>query len=240
MKTELPQYEFNKQIIDATHDLVFAYKPNMAFYEKNGSQGWQALEQTCTYIKSHYPEIFLIADGKRGDIGNTSRMYAESVFNGLSCDAVTVSPYMGKDSVEPFLLKDKWAVLLGLTSNQGSADFQMLRIEGKKHTLFEEILKKTSQWGTTDNLMYVVGATRAEWLKKVRSIIPDHFLLIPGIGAQGGDLDEVMVNGLNKKAGLIINVSRSVLYAGTDHRFADAARTVTLGLRQSIESYLKD
>jgi orotidine-5'-phosphate decarboxylase len=236
--TELPQYEFNKKIIEATHDLVIAYKPNLAFYEMNGAKGWEALEQTCRYIRDHYPEIFLIADGKRGDIGNTARVYAESVFHRLSCDAATLSPYMGRDSVEPFLVKDKWAILLGLTSNEGSSDFQLLRVKEKGNTLFEEVLEKTSHWGTTDNLMYVIGATKAEWLNKVRSIIPDHFLLIPGIGVQGGDLDEVILNGMNKRAGLIINVSRSVLYAGKNRSFAEAARSVTLGLQQKMEPYL--
>ena len=237
--TELPQYEFNKQIIDATHDLVVAFKPNLAFYEKYGSKGWEALEKTCTYIKEHYPDIFLIADGKRGDIGNTSRMYAESVFYRLSCDAVTLSPYMGRDSVEPFLVKDKWAILLALTSNEGSADFQLLRMEEKGSTLFEEVLEKTSHWGTTDNIMYVIGATKAEWLRKVRAIVPDHFLLIPGIGTQGGNLEEVITNGMNKRTGLIINASRSILYAGTGHKFTAAARSATLELRQKMGSCLR-
>lgn len=237
-KTKMPRYEFNKQIIDATHDLVIAYKPNLAFYEIAGSAGWKELEMTCRYIKDHYPEIFLIADGKRGDIGNTSRMYAESVFNNLSCDAATLSPFMGRDSIEPFLLKDKWAILLGLTSNEGSSDFQLLRIEGKGKTLFEEILEKTSSWGTTDNLMYVIGATRVEWLRKVRAIIPGHFLLIPGIGAQGGDMEEVMRYGMNERTGLIINVSRSVLYADPGRQFAAAARSRAFEMQQKMQSFL--
>jgi orotidine-5'-phosphate decarboxylase len=165
-------------------------------------------------------------------------MYAESVFHHLSCDAVTLSPFMGRDSIEPFLVKDKWAIILALTSNEGSADFQLLRTEGKGNHLFEEVLKKTASWGTTDNLIYVIGATRAEWLSKVRAIVPEHFLLIPGIGSQGGDMEEVVRYGMNRRTGLIINASRSVLYAASDRHFALAARSMALHLQQQMQSIL--
>jgi len=238
-ETEYPQFEFNKRIIDATHDLVIAYKPNLAFYEKYGSKGWAELEMTCHYIRQNHPDIFLIADAKRGDIGNTSAMYADAVYNGLACDALTLSPYMGRDSVEPFITGGKWVILLGLTTNAGSADFQLLPLRDKGQLLFERVLQTSSGWGSTDNIMYVVGATRTEWLKKVRAIVPDHFLLIPGIGAQGGKLDEAMEYGLNGVVGLIINASRSIIYADRSEQFDKAARSAAEKLRQQIEDHLR-
>jgi len=238
-ETDHPQFEFNKRIIDATHDLVIAYKPNLAFYERFGSKGWIELEMTCHYIRQNHPELFLIADGKRGDIGNTSAMYADAVFNRLSCDALTLSPYMGRDSVEPFFTGGKWVILLGLTSNAGSADFQLLPLRDKDQMLFERVLQTSSRWGSKDNMMFVVGATRTEWLKKVRAVVPDHFLLIPGIGAQGGKLDEAMEYGLNGVCGLIINASRSIIYADRSEQFDAAARSVASQIRQQIEDHLR-
>lgn len=217
-------FEFNRMIIDHTHELTVAYKPNIAFYECLGPYGWKQLEMTIKYIHDNYPGILVIADAKRGDIGNTSRKYAETFFNYLNCDAVTVAPYMGSDSVSPFLgYPGKWVILLALTSNQGADDFQFLRA-GQQESLFESVLRKSAAWGGPDTMMYVVGATRASMLVKVREIVPDHFLLIPGIGAQGGDLGEVARYGMNSRCGLIVNSSRAIIYADSSEKFAETAR----------------
>ena len=193
IESEYPLFEFNKMIVKATADLAVAYKPNLAFYESLGTAGWMSLELTVNYIRSNYPEIFIIADAKRGDIGNTSRLYASAFYNHMDFDAVTVAPYMGHDSVSPFLqYNEKWVILLGLTSNAGAEDFQMLKIEGRKKFLFEQVFETAAGWGTQDNMMFVVGATRPEMMKKIRKIVPGHFLLVPGIGAQGGDLRDVI------------------------------------------------
>lgn len=235
-----PLFEFNRQIIDATHDLVMAYKPNIAFYECLGSAGWQQLELTIDHIRQHYPEVFIIADAKRGDIGNTARKYAETYFRVLGCDAVTVAPYMGSDSVTPFLgYPDKWVILLALTSNPGADDFQLL-VTGQQERLFEAVLRKSSSWGNPDNLMYVVGATRASMLVKVRAIVPEHFLLIPGIGAQGGDLNETASYGLNAACGMIINSSRAIIYADGSERFATVARDKALEIQQTMKGILEE
>jgi len=233
-----PLFEFNRQIIDTTHDLVIAYKPNVAFYECLGTSGWQQLELTINHIRDHYPEILIIADAKRGDIGNTSKKYAETFFHHLRCDAVTVAPYMGSDSVLPFLVyPDKWAILLALTSNHGADDFQFLGT-GRHERLFETVLRKSALWGNSDNMMYVVGATRASMLVKVREIIPDHFLLIPGVGAQSGDLADVAEYGLNNQCGLIVNSSRAILYADSTERFAQVAREKALETQQQMKDIL--
>jgi orotidine-5'-phosphate decarboxylase len=211
--------EFNKAIIDATREHCVAYKPNMAFYEAMGKKGWDILEETVDYIgKDH----FTIADAKRGDIGNTSTYYAKAFFEEFGFDSITVAPYMGKDSVSPFLaFENKWAIVLALTSNPGADDFEMQDMGAEK--LFQKVLRTVSSWGTADNTMFVVGATRAEMLKEVRAIVPDHFLLVPGVGAQGGSLEEVVKYGRNSDIGLLINASRSILYASSGADFAQAA-----------------
>ncbi|HEX4887742.1 MAG TPA: orotidine-5'-phosphate decarboxylase [Luteibaculaceae bacterium] len=212
LETEDPIFEFNKAIIDATADYCVAYKPNLAFYECHGAKGWESLEKTIAYIGDTH---FTIADAKRGDIGNTSSYYAKTFFEVLGCDSVTIAPYMGKDSVEPFLKFDgKWAILLALTSNEGAVDFQFQSIAPGSERLYEKVLKLSQSWGNTGNLMYVVGATRPEMLSSIRQIIPDHFLLVPGVGAQGGSLTEVCKYGLTPDVGLLINASRSIIYAG--------------------------
>jgi orotidine-5'-phosphate decarboxylase len=232
-------FEFNRGIIDKTHDLVIACKPNIAFYESLGPSGWNQLEMTVRYIRDNYPEIFIIADAKRGDIGNTSRKYAEAFFSRMDCDAITVAPYMGSDSVMPFLgYPGKWVIVLALTSNQGADDFQFLRVG--KSSLFEMVLQKTSQWGNAGNMMYVVGATRASMLVKVRETVPDHFLLIPGVGAQGGDLREVAEYGMNCRCGLIVNSSRAIIYADSTENFADAARLKALEVQLVMKNLLKE
>jgi len=220
---EFPLFAFNRQVLDATHPYMVACKPNVAFYESMGTAGWVQFEMTVNYLREQYPDIFIIADAKRGDIGNTARKYAETFFNQTDCDAVTVAPYMGQDSVTPFLgTPGKWAVLLALTSNPGADDFQMLPT-GNGERLFETVLRKSATWGTADNMMYVVGATRASMLVKVREIVPDHFLLIPGVGAQGGDLKEVAEYGLTSQCGLLVNSSRAIIYADSSRNFAAAA-----------------
>ena len=227
-------FEFNKQIIDATKDLCVAYKINTAFYEASGVKGWQALEKTAHYIPITH---FKIADAKRGDIGNTSSQYAKAFFETIPFDAITVAPYMGSDSVKPFLdYENKWAIVLGLTSNDGSKDFQQQRINGDY--LFEEVIKKTVEWGREDNLMFVVGATKANDLASIRKIIPDHFLLIPGVGSQGGSLAEVSKHGLNKDCGLLVNVSRAIIYAGKKENFAEEARIIALRYQIEMKGYL--
>jgi orotidine-5'-phosphate decarboxylase len=238
---EYPLFEFNKRIIKATADLAVAYKPNLAFYESLGAAGLMSLEITVNYIRSHFPEILIIADAKRGDIGNTSKIYAGTFFRHYDFDAVTVAPYMGSDSVLPFLqYPDKWVVLLALTSNEGAEDFQLQQLAGERQYLFQKVLQTSKEWGTQDNMMYVVGATKADWLKKVRKIVPDHFLLIPGIGAQGGSLKEVSESGMNSSCGLLVNASRSIIFADGTNKFDDAARAVAQGIQTEMEGYLKN
>jgi orotidine-5'-phosphate decarboxylase len=236
---EDPVFEFNKRIIDATHKYAVAYKPNSAFYECNGSKGWLSLESTVRYIKASYPGIFVIADAKRGDIGNTSKMYARAFLENMPFDAITVSPYMGEDSVSPFLTyKDKWVVLLALTSNKGADDFQYHDESGV--ALFEKVLKVSQKWGTKDNIMYVVGATRAEMLRDIRQIVPDHFLLVPGVGAQGGSLGEVVKYGMNDKCGLLVNSSRGIIFAGSSENFDKVAGEKAREIQEEMEGYLKE
>ena len=238
-KEKDPVFEFNKRIIKATHKYAVAYKPNVAFYESRGTEGWMTLESTVRYIKKRYPEIFVIADAKRGDIGNSARMYAQAFMKNMPFDAVTVAPYMGEDSVTPFLdYQDKWAVLLALTSNKGADDFQYHNDEGIK--LFERVLSVSKKWGTTDNTMYVVGATRAEMLSEIRKIVPDHFLLIPGIGAQGGSLAEVARYGLNDTCGLLVNSSRGIIFADNTEKFDKVAGEKARELQLEMEGYLRE
>ncbi len=212
-KISEPQFDFNRRIVNATAPYTVAYKPNLAFYEEHGAEGWEAFRRTCEYIREHYPEMFIIADAKRGDIGNTSEMYARAFFEDGLVDAVTLSPYMGRDTVEPFLkYEGKWAVILALTSNKSAADFETLQLANGKH-LYEQVLETSATWGTLDNTMYVVGATQASELAGIRKIVPDHFLLVPGVGAQGGSLQEVAKYGLNDKCSLLVNSSRGIIYA---------------------------
>ena len=221
---EDPVFEFNKRIIDATAQYAIAYKPNIAFYEADGVSGWKSLEKTLNYINLIYEDILIIADAKRGDIGNTSKMYARAFFEQFNCDAITVAPYMGEDSVSPFLeFNNKWVVLLALTSNESSKDFQLLNVDGANQNLFETVIEKSKVWGSKENLMYVVGATQADYFKRIRKIIPEHFLLVPGVGAQGGSLKDVAEHGMNKSCGLIVNSSRSIIYAGSSHDFDKTA-----------------
>ncbi|NVO04122.1 MAG: orotidine-5'-phosphate decarboxylase [Bacteroidetes bacterium] len=241
LNLEFPIFEFNKQIIDATIKYTVAYKPNLAFYESLGVAGWIQLEKTISYLNSLEDKVFIIADAKRGDIGNTSKMYAKAFFNNLKVDAVTVAPYMGKDSVTPFLgFDEKWVVLLALTSNEGADDFQVLNYESenKKEQLFETVLRKSSTWGTNDNMMYVVGATRAEMLEGIRKIVPEHFLLIPGVGAQGGSLSEVAKYGINKQCGLLVNASRSIIYASSGIDFAALAALEAASMQKDMQEIL--
>ena len=237
---EYPLFEFNKRIIDATEDLVIAYKPNLAFYETLGAAGFMSLEMTVTYLREHYPHIFIIADGKRGDIGNTSRMYATAYFKTLDFDAITLSPYMGYDSMAPFLeSEDRWAIILALTSNEGSKDFQQLPVEGDLQ-LYEKIISTATGWGTVNNTMFVVGATRVEALKKIRELVPEHFLLVPGVGSQGGSLYDVAEYGMNDRCGLIVSASRSVIYADGTNKFEQAAREQAASLQKQMEVALKN
>ena len=239
LKTEDPVFEFNKAIIDATHDLAIAYKPNLAFYESAGPKGWESLQKTVDYIRQKTKDIFLIADAKRGDIGNTSAMYARTFFETYDFDAVTVAPYMGKDSISPFLeFKDKWSVLLALTSNPGAADFQYLEDRNSGKKLFELVLTTAQTWTDKNQLMFVVGATKAEALENIRQIVPDHFLLVPGIGAQGGSLQEVVKYGMNDHCGLLVNSSRGIIYASGEKDFAEAARENARKLRDEMAGYL--
>jgi orotidine-5'-phosphate decarboxylase len=238
-ETSDPVFAFNKEIIDATQDLCVAYKPNLAFYESLGVAGWTSLEKTVSYIREKYPEQFIIADAKRGDIGNTSNLYARAFFDHMDFDAVTVAPYMGEDSVKPFMTYlDRWVVLLALTSNKGAADFQYLKDAESGDQLFESVLKTSKNWGTTDNMMYVVGATKAEKLEEIRQIVPDHFLLVPGIGAQGGSLEEVAKYGMNDQCGLLVNSSRQIIYASDDEDFAEKARAQALNVQVDMEELL--
>ena len=239
LKSKDPVYEFNKRIIDATQEYAVAYKPNVAFYECNGAKGWSSLDSTVHYIKKNYPEIFVIADAKRGDIGNTSKMYAKAFFENMPFDAMTVAPYMGEDSVIPFLsYEDKWVILLALTSNKGADDFQYHNEDGIK--LFERVLTVSQKWGTFNNMMYVVGATRAEMLKDIRKIVPDHFLLVPGVGAQGGSLEEVAKYGLNSSCGLLVNSSRGIIFADPSRNFDKVAGEKARDLQTEMEHYLKE
>ena len=239
LDSEYPVFEFNKHIIDATEDLAVAYKPNLAFYEKLGAAGYMSLEMTVSYIREHYPDVFVIADAKRGDIGNTSHMYAHAFYKTLDFDAITLSPYMGKDSISPFLEVDgKWAVLLALTSNEGSKDFQQLQLKDGK-LLFEQVISTSAEWGTVNNIMYVVGATKAEALEGIRKLIPEHFLLVPGVGSQGGSLEEVAESGMNDRCGLLVNASRSILYADVTNKFEHAARQEASKLQKQMEGILQ-
>ncbi|GAB5400523.1 MAG: orotidine-5'-phosphate decarboxylase [Aureisphaera sp.] len=237
LENEDPIFAFNKAIIDATHDLAVAYKPNIAFYEAYGLKGWKSLEKTITYLNSQYPDIFTIADAKRGDIGNTSKMYAKAFFDDLAFDSITVAPYMGKDSVEPFLgFTNKHTILLALTSNAGAFDFQTKTIQGKE--LYKEVLETSKNWENSENLMYVVGATKAEFLADIRNIVPNSFLLVPGVGAQGGSLTEVCKYGMNDRVGLLINSSRGIIYKSNGTDFAEAARASALELQSQMEEIL--
>ncbi|WP_299889245.1 orotidine-5'-phosphate decarboxylase [uncultured Lacinutrix sp.] len=237
LETEDPIFEFNKAIIDATHHLCVAYKPNTAFYEAYGIKGWKSLEKTIKYLNEKHPEIFTIADAKRGDIGNTSTMYAKAFFEDLAFDSVTVAPYMGKDSVEPFLaFKDKHTIMLALTSNKGAFDFQTKAVEGKE--LYKQVLQTSKSWNNAQNLMYVVGATKAEYLADIRKIIPNNFLLVPGVGAQGGNLQDVCKYGMSENIGLLINSSRGIIYASKEEDFAKAAAVKALELQQQMETIL--
>ncbi|MFB9054578.1 orotidine-5'-phosphate decarboxylase [Formosa undariae] len=237
LETEDPIFEFNKAIIDATHHLCVSYKPNTAFYEAYGLKGWKALEKTINYLNENYPEIFTIADAKRGDIGNTSTMYAKAFLEDLAFDSVTVAPYMGKDSVEPFLaFKNKHTILLALTSNQGAFDFQTKTIDGKE--VYKQVLETSKTWDNSENLMYVVGATKAEYLTDIRKIIPNSFLLVPGVGAQGGSLQDVCKYGMTDNVGLLINSSRGIIYASNGTDFAEAAAKNANVLQQEMEAIL--
>lgn len=237
---ENPIFAFNRAIIDATAPYCVAYKPNLAFYEQLGGDGMEAFELTVTYLQEHYPHHFIIADAKRGDIGNTSKMYARSFFGHYGVDAVTVAPYMGIDSVSPFLTYEgKWVVLLALTSNKGSLDFQLTEShEGER--LFEKVLRVSSEWGTANNMMYVVGATRGELIADVRKIVPDHFLLVPGVGAQGGSLQEVCQYGMTSDCGLLVNSSRGILYASQGEDFAEAAAAAARSLQEEMASLISN
>lgn len=234
-----PIFAFNKEIIDATHHLCVAYKPNTAFYEAYGIKGWQALEKTINYLNKKYPELFTIADAKRGDIGNTSSMYAKAFFEDLAFDSITVAPYMGKDSVEPFLaFKDKHTIVLALTSNNGAFDFQTKIIDNLE--LYKHVLKTSKTWTNSENLMYVVGATKAEYIADIRNIIPDNFLLVPGVGAQGGNLKAVCKYGLNSNIGLLINSSRGIIYESQELDFAQASKEKAKSIQKQMATILKD
>lgn len=235
LKEEDPVFEFNKQIIDATHDLCIAYKPNVAFYEAMGPKGWESLRKTVEYIPK---SCFTIADAKRGDIGNTSLLYARAFFKEMNFDSITVAPYMGEDSVKPFLeFKGKWVILLAHTSNPGSSDFQLLSsIDGR--FLFEEVIIRSQQWSTPDNMMYVVGATRADKIEGIRKLAPDHFFLVPGVGAQGGSVEEISRAGMNKECGLIVNSARAILYASSDKDFATEARREAMKVQVEMKALL--
>lgn len=232
-----PVFEFNRQIIDATHEFCVAYKTNVAFYEALGPKGWESLQKTLDYIPKN---IFTIADAKRGDIGNTSSLYAKAFFSRMNFDSLTVAPYMGEDSVKPFLkFEGKWVILLAHTSNPGSTDFQLIESKVTGRKLYEEVLIKSQQWGTADQLMYVVGATQSEKIESIRAIVPDHFFLVPGIGAQGGDLEMVSRYGMNKQCGLLVNAARSIIYASAEKDFARAAGKEASALRDEMSAMLE-
>ncbi len=238
LKEEDPIYAFNKAIIDATAPYCVAYKPNLAFYESNGVKGWISFEKTINYLNENYPDHFIIADAKRGDIGNTSAMYARTFFEEMDIDSLTVAPYMGEDSVSPFLAYDgKWVILLALTSNKGSHDFQLTEdTDGER--LFEKVLRKSQQWGNEDNMMYVVGATQGRMFEDIRKIVPNHFLLVPGVGAQGGSLEEVCKYGMTADCGLIVNSSRAIIYADKTARFAEVAAEEAHKVQQEMEKLM--
>ena len=239
LKEEDPIFEFNKAIIDATHHLCVAYKPNTAFYEPYGIKGWKSLEKTINYLNEKHPEIYTIADAKRGDIGNTSTMYAKAFFEDLAFDSVTVAPYMGKDSVEPFLaFKNKHTIMLALTSNEGAFDFQTKKIDNKE--VYKQVLETSKGWKNSENLMYVVGATKAEYFKEIRKIVPTSFLLVPGVGAQGGNLQDVCKYGLSENIGLLINSSRGIIYASKNEDFAEIAAVKALELQLQMADILNN
>ena len=249
LKTEDPIFEFNKQIIDATKDFAVSFKPNMAFYETQGVKGWISLEKTINYINQTCPDIFTIADAKRGDIGNTSKMYAKAFLETLNFDSITVAPYMGEDSVKPFMeYKNKWVILLALTSNSGASDFQLnvmhspfekgVRGIDANVPLYANVLETSKSWSSPDNMMYVVGATKAEMLSDIRKIVPDSFLLVPGVGAQGGSLNDVAKHGMNKQCGLLVNSSRGIIYASSGENFAEKAREEAMKLQKEMEVLL--
>ncbi len=239
LDSEDPVFEFNKSIIDATAPYTVAYKPNLAFYEATGVKGWISLEKTVQYIKDNYPEIFIIADAKRGDIGNTSALYARSFFEEMQVHALTVAPYMGEDSVSPFLSYDgAWVIVLALTSNPGSHDFQLTKDENGE-MLFEKVLRTSQKWGSDQNMMYVVGATQGKSFENVRNIVPNHFLLVPGVGAQGGSLEEVCKYGMNSECGLLVNASRAVIFADSSENYAAVAGEKAHEYQQQMENELK-
>ncbi|MBA9075417.1 orotidine-5'-phosphate decarboxylase [Rufibacter quisquiliarum] len=235
-----PLFEFNRQIIEATADLCVAYKPNIAFYEAHGPKGWVSLQKTLDVIPQ---DIFTIADAKRGDIGNTSELYARAFFDQMNFDSITVAPYMGIDSVSPFLnFPNKWVILLALTSNPGHEDFQLLSVvsEGKSYFLFEKVLLNSQEWGSAENMMYVVGATRCDYVERIRELVPDHFLLVPGVGAQGGSLEEISKYGMNKECGLLVNSARQIIYASSGEDFAEKAREAALQVQQEMDRFLNE
>jgi orotidine-5'-phosphate decarboxylase len=235
LKEKDPIFQFNKQIIDATHKYAVAYKPNIAFYEALGAKGWDSLEKTLEYIPKN---IFTIADAKRGDIGNTSGLYAKAFFETMKFDSITVAPYMGEDSVKPFLeFKDKTVIILALTSNAGSSDFQMLKLRNDQE-LYMEVIRRSKTWGDNSQIMYVVGATKAQMLEQIRTLAPDNFLLVPGVGAQGGSLEEVSRYGMNKQCGLLVNSSRGIIYASSGKDFASAAAQEAKILQEEMAGYL--
>lgn len=239
MNSEDPVYEFNKAIIDATAPYTVAYKPNLAFYEATGVKGWISFEKTIQYIKENYPEILIIADAKRGDIGNTSALYARSFFEEMKVDAITVAPYMGEDSVSPFLsYEGTWVIVLALTSNPGSHNFQLTKDENGE-MLFEKVLRTSQKWGSNENMMYVVGATQGKSFENVRNIVPNHFLLVPGVGAQGGSLEEVCHYGMNKECGLLVNASRAIIFADNSENFATVAGEKAHDYQKQMELELK-
>jgi len=239
LKDEDPLFAFNKAIVDATAAYCVAYKPNLAFYESLGAKGLLSFEKTVDYIRKNYPDQFIIADAKRGDIGNTSEMYARSFFDLMDLDAVTVAPYMGEDSVKPFLIyPEKWVILLALTSNKGSQNFQLT--EGKDgERLFEKVLRKSQEWANDEQMMYVVGATQGRMFEDIRKIVPDHFLLVPGVGAQGGSLEEVARYGMNKECGLLVNSSRQIIYADATEKFAEVAAIEAQKVQKDMAVYLQ-
>jgi orotidine-5'-phosphate decarboxylase len=238
LETDDPIFEFNKAIVDATQDLAVAFKPNIAFYEAHGIKGWQSLQKTIQYINEKHPDIFTIADAKRGDIGNTSFMYAKAFFEDLEFDSVTVAPYMGRDSVEPFLaFEDKITILLALTSNEGACDFQTKSADGKE--LYKTVIETSRTWKNAQNLMYVVGATKAEYFTEIRKIVPNSFLLVPGVGAQGGSLSEVCKYGISDNVGLLINSSRQIIYASSGTDFAEQAREEAKKIQKEMQLILK-
>jgi orotidine-5'-phosphate decarboxylase len=238
LKEDDPVFAFNKAIIDATAAFTVAYKPNIAFYESIGVKGWQSLEKTIQYLDVKYPEIFTIADAKRGDIGNTSKMYAKAFFENMNFDSITVAPYMGEDSVTPFLdFPNKWVILLGLTSNKGAFDFQFIE-NAEGEVLFESVMKKAQKWATADQLMFVLGATKTEHLARLRSIAPEHFFLVPGVGAQGGSLEEVLKKATNKDYGVLVNSTRGIIYQSNGLDFAQAAGSAARTLQQEMERLL--